>query len=90
MVDECRTVLGSELHYQAIVYHCLRSAGRVPLTQLGMNVKQFVRKPTTRLFKIKGKSKHPDYRGDSKPFPMRSSSRRTSLLTGGAGIASTP
>lgn len=38
-VAECRSALGSELHYQAILYHCLRSYGQIPPGQLGMNVK---------------------------------------------------
>jgi len=38
-VIECRSVLGSELHYQALLYHCLRTYGKVPSRQLGMNVK---------------------------------------------------
>ena len=29
IVDECRGVLGSELHYQAVIYHCLRRVGKV-------------------------------------------------------------
>ena len=44
IVDECRAVLAGELHYQAVVYHCLRVAG-VPRTQLGMNVKQWIASP---------------------------------------------
>lgn len=39
IIHECRSVLGSELHYQAMVYHLLRQVGEVPLNQLGMNVK---------------------------------------------------
>lgn len=39
IIHECRLVLGSELHYQAMVYHLLRKVGEVPLNQLGMNVK---------------------------------------------------
>lgn len=39
IIAECRTVLGSELHYQAMIYHLLRQVGEVPLNQLGMNVK---------------------------------------------------
>jgi hypothetical protein len=29
--EECLSVLGGELHYQAMIYHALRSAGGVPL-----------------------------------------------------------
>lgn len=42
IVEECRGVLGSELHYQAVIYYCLRSFGKVPLGQLGMNVKIWI------------------------------------------------
>ena len=38
-VAECRSVLGSELHYQAVLYHCLRVHGHGLPEQLGMNVK---------------------------------------------------
>ena len=41
-VAECRSVLGSELHYQALLYHCLRAHGSVPSRQLGMNVKMWI------------------------------------------------
>lgn len=41
-VAECRSVLGSELHYQALLYHCLRTYGGVPSQQLGMNVKIWI------------------------------------------------
>lgn len=39
IITECRQALGSELYYQAVVYHCLRAHGHVPIGQLGMNVK---------------------------------------------------
>lgn len=39
IVEECRCVLAAELHYQAVVYHCLREVGGVPPGQIGMNVK---------------------------------------------------
>jgi len=41
-VAECRSVLASELHYQALLYHCLRVHGKVPPEQLGMNVKVWI------------------------------------------------
>ena len=50
MADECRAVLGGELHYQAMAYHALRMAG-VPLAQVGMNVKQWIAEPTSELFR---------------------------------------
>ena len=39
---EYRSVLGSEPHYQALLYHCLRVYGQVPSRQLGMNVKMWI------------------------------------------------
>ncbi|WP_157593697.1 hypothetical protein [Pontibacter actiniarum] len=37
--SECRLILASELHYQAMLYHHLRQTGGIPFNQLGMNVK---------------------------------------------------
>ncbi len=48
-VAECRSVLGSELHYQALLYHCLRVYGQAPLGQLGMNVKIWITEVTSPL-----------------------------------------
>jgi len=42
IVNECRTVFGSELHYQAMIYHILRKYGDAPIDQLGMNVKTLI------------------------------------------------
>ncbi len=39
VVSECRLILASELHYQAMLYHHLRHTGGIPFNQLGMNVK---------------------------------------------------
>jgi hypothetical protein len=37
IIEECRSVLGSELHYQSMmVYHLLRVLGKVPLSQIGI------------------------------------------------------
>ena len=69
IVRECRQVLGSEQHYQAVVYHCLRTAGRVPIKQLGMNVKMWIEKPRAKLFRILDIRKHEDYRGGFEPIP---------------------
>ena len=66
---ECLSVLGSELHYQAMIYHCLRNNGDVPTSQLGMNVKIWIDKPTTKLFKKLDKRKHQDYQGGYEPIP---------------------
>jgi hypothetical protein len=68
IVEECRAVLGGELHYQAIVYYSLRVAG-VPRTQLGMNVKQYIIGPVTPLFQERDLRKHADYRGGFEPIP---------------------
>jgi hypothetical protein len=69
IVRECRTVLGSEQHYQAVVYHCLRAAGRVPRLQLGMNVKMWLDRPKAKLFRLLDRRKHEDYRGGFEPIP---------------------
>jgi hypothetical protein len=39
IIKECRLILASELHYQAMIYHHLRHSGMVPFNQIGMNVK---------------------------------------------------
>lgn len=68
IVDECRAVLGGELHYQAIVYHCLRNAGW-PRTQIGMNVKQWIEDPVSATFKANDMKKHIDFQGGFEPIP---------------------
>lgn len=68
IMDECRAVLGGELHYQAVVYHCLRSAGW-PRTQIGMNVKQWIESPVSAAFKANDLKKHVDFRGGFEPIP---------------------
>lgn len=69
IVDECRHALGSELHYQAMIYHALRTAGKVPRRQLGMNVKIMIEDPRSKKFKELDKTKHPDYQGGYEPIP---------------------
>jgi hypothetical protein len=69
IAQECLCVLGSELHYQAMVYHCLRKFGRVPNSQLGMNVKMWIDKPITKRGKAQDKRKHIDFRGGYEPIP---------------------
>lgn len=69
IVAECRQVLGSELHYQAVVYHCLRRHGEVPLGQLGMNVKMWIDRPVSELFQKLDAKKHEDYGGGFEPIP---------------------
>lgn len=68
-VIECRSVLGSELHYQALLYHCLRAHGGVPPRQLGMNVKMWITDVVTDLFRNLDEKKHPDFRGGFEPIP---------------------
>ena len=68
-VGECRSVLGSELHYQALLYHCLRTHGEVPSRQLGMNVKMWITDVVSDLFRKLDEKKHPDYRGGFEPIP---------------------
>jgi hypothetical protein len=66
---ECRSVLGSELHYQALLYHCLRAHGHVPAPQLGMNVKIWISDVFTAHFRQLDEKKHPEYRGGFEPIP---------------------
>ncbi len=67
--EECRGVLGSELHYQAMIYHALRVAGGVPAAQLGMNVKQWIPNVRSELFKKFDLAKDERYRGGFEPIP---------------------
>ena len=69
IVDECRAVLGSELHYQAVVYHCLRTSGQVSARQLGMNVKMLVLQPVSPLFQALDLKKNHNFRGGFEPIP---------------------
>jgi hypothetical protein len=69
IVEECRGVLGSELHYQAVIYHCLRSVGEVPLEQLGMNVKIWITDVVSELFKKLDLRKPEGFRGGFEPIP---------------------
>lgn len=69
IVKQCRQVLGSELFYQALVYHCLREHGKVPISQLGMNVKMRISNPVSDLFKKLDLRKHQDYQGGFEPIP---------------------
>lgn len=67
--EECVEVLGSELHYQAMIYHALRTAGGVPVTQLGMNVRQFIPNVQSELFKGFAASKSEAFRTGFEPVP---------------------
>lgn len=66
--DECAAVLGSELHYQAVIYHCLRQVG-VPRSQLGMNVKMRIEEPVSALFQALDQKKKVDFQGGFEPIP---------------------
>lgn len=68
-IRECRQVLGSELHYQAMIYHAMRTHGKVPLAQIGMNVKMLVRNPRTAYFKQLAENRHKDYQIGYEPVP---------------------
>lgn len=67
--SECISVLGSELHYQAMIYHLLRQYGKVPVGQLGMNVKMWISNPVSSLFQDLDKRKHQDFQGGFEPIP---------------------
>ncbi len=67
--QECLSVLGSELHYQAMVYHLLREYGKVPAAQLGMNVKMWIDNPVSSLFRELDKKKHIGFQGGFEPIP---------------------
>jgi len=67
--SECLSVLGSELHYQAMIYHLLREHGKVPVNQLGMNVKMWIDDPVSSLFRNLDKRKHQGFQGGFEPIP---------------------
>jgi hypothetical protein len=69
IIRDCRLALGSELHYQAMIYHCLRKYGNVPIDQIGMNVKMWIDHPKTKLFRMYDKEKNPDFQGGFEPIP---------------------
>src|SRR5664279_5068088 len=68
IVEECRASLGGELHYQAVIYHCLRRSG-VPLRQLGMNVKQMITDCVSPAFRARTLRRHPNFQGGFEPIP---------------------
>ncbi|MEH6490232.1 hypothetical protein [Hyphomonas oceanitis] len=69
IVSECRQVLGSELHYQAMVYHALRTSGGVPVQKIGMNVKQYIQTVASEMFTKLADRKHVDFRQGFEPIP---------------------
>lgn len=68
MTREIPRILGGELHYQAMVYHALRTAG-APIDQIGMNVKQWIEAPRSDLFRSLADRKHVDFRKGFEPIP---------------------
>jgi hypothetical protein len=66
---DCLEVLGSELHYQAMVYHSLIANGGIPKTQIGMNVKMWIDSPISKLFQELDGKKHKDFQGGFEPIP---------------------
>ena len=68
IVRECRETLGSELFYQAVVYHHLRLVD-VPKRQLGMNVKMWIIEPVAPLFREFDERKNERFRGGFEPIP---------------------
>jgi len=69
IVEECRCVLAAELHYQAVVYHCLREVGGVPPGQIGMNVKMWIEDVESDFFKVLDLRKAPGFQGGFEPIP---------------------
>ncbi|MGB3614923.1 MAG: hypothetical protein WBA10_14110, partial [Elainellaceae cyanobacterium] len=55
--------------YQAMIYHCLRQDGQVPINQIGMNVKMWIDNPVSYLFKCLDLAKNPNFRGGFEPIP---------------------
>ncbi len=66
---ECRRVLASELHYQAMIYRCFREYGKVPAKQIGMNVKIRIMNPRVAEFVMRDSKKHEDFQGGYEPIP---------------------
>lgn len=62
-------MLASELHYQALLYHCLRAHGAVPPEQLGMNVKVWITGVVSEEFRRRDLRKADGYRGGFEPIP---------------------
>ena len=67
--NECMNIYGSELHYQPMIYHCLRAYGGVPKEQIGMNVKMWIDNPISKVFQGLVQKRHEDYRGGFEPIP---------------------
>ena len=52
-----------------MIYHCFREFGRVPVDQIGMNVKIWIDKPITSLFRTHDSYKNRDFQGGVEPIP---------------------
>ena len=62
-------MLASELHYQALLYHCLRVHGKVPPDRLGMNVKIWITDVVSEDFRARDLRKAEGFRGGFEPIP---------------------
>jgi hypothetical protein len=60
--DECLQVHGGERHYQAMIYHGLRTDGGVPVAQIGLNVRQFISNVQSEHFRELAASRHSVHR----------------------------
>ncbi len=69
IIQECRSVYGGELQYQAILYHILRKVGEVPVTQLGMNVRVKFYQPISKAFIERSNSRKEGYEGVHEVIP---------------------
>ena len=68
-IDECRGVLASELHYQALLYHCLGNYGKIPSAQIGMNMKIWITDVVSNVFRKLDVRKAKAFRGGFEPIP---------------------
>ncbi len=62
-------MLASELHYQAVVYHCLRESEPALRRQLGMNVKMWIPDVVSDRFRVLDLNKNEGFRGGFEPIP---------------------
>lgn len=67
--SECLQVLGSELHYQGMIYHALRTESRIPVSKIGMNAKMWISNPVSELFRKLVSVKHQNYQEGFEPIP---------------------
>lgn len=62
-------MLASELHYQAVLYHCSRVHGSVPPGQLGMNAKVWSEGVVSEDFRARDLRKAEGFGGGLEPVP---------------------